>query len=104
MGTNFYTYKNGKRDKHIGKSSGGWCFSLHVYEDIKDLADWEAYFDREDISIRDEYEKPLTKQEFLEGYVTCDRTYYGNPPRRHRSEFCVGWGEGHWDYIYNDFE
>ena len=56
MGTNYYFRKPltnycehcGRSDPpeelHIGKSSGGWCFGLHVYPEdgIRGLADWEA--------------------------------------------------------------
>jgi len=40
---------------HIGKSSGGWCFSLHVYPDtrINDLDDWLPLLERG--QIEDEY-------------------------------------------------
>lgn len=56
MGTNYYWYPQGanpcehcgRADRteplHIGKSSAGWCFSLHIVHDegIHDLPDWEA--------------------------------------------------------------
>lgn len=70
MGTNFYLHRNtcnhcGRSDppKHIGKSSGGWAFSLHVYpeEGIRDLDDWIPIF--EDVKnnlIKDEYGETLT--------------------------------------------
>lgn len=42
MGTNYYYYQDvcphcGKPDKklHIGKSSGGWYFSLHIIPEEK---------------------------------------------------------------------
>ena len=56
MGTNYYLTKErnychhcGRKDvetKHIGKSSSGWVFSLHVYpeEGIHDLSDWTKKF------------------------------------------------------------
>lgn len=44
MGTNYYWYSNpcptcghSKQELHIGKSSAGWCFSLHVYKE-----EWES--------------------------------------------------------------
>ena len=50
MGTNYYLRMNwceccGRGDDiHIGKSSGGWCFSLHVdpFKNINSLADWQT--------------------------------------------------------------
>ena len=72
MGTNYYLHsepcdKCGRADeaKHIGKSSGGWCFALHVYPDegIRDLPDWE---DRWKLgTIRNEYGEAVTPDEML---------------------------------------
>ena len=73
MGTNYYWHEKDDcsecgrpfEPRHIGKSSAGWCFSLHVYpdEDIQDLPDWEDLWKREGSVIRDEYGKPLTADE-----------------------------------------
>jgi len=51
MGTNYYLYPaspckacgRSYEAKHIGKSSAGWCFLLHVIpeEGINDLEDWK---------------------------------------------------------------
>lgn len=50
MGTNYYLHTKpdceccgrGFEPLHIGKSSGGWCFSLHVMpeDNINTLDDW----------------------------------------------------------------
>lgn len=50
---------------HIGKSSGGWCFALHVMPErgINDLEDWLALFERE--TIEDEYGRPCSAAEML---------------------------------------
>lgn len=73
MGTNYYLLLNpcphcGKADDrlHIGKSSVGWCFTLHVgyvsdKDYVSDLPDWEALFDRAGSAIEDEYGHPVTK-------------------------------------------
>lgn len=67
MGTNYYWIKEdttcphcGRRDHdevriHIGKSSCGWCFSLHVDPSIgiRSLDDWIERFDTG--FIEDEY-------------------------------------------------
>jgi hypothetical protein len=72
MGTNFYLYKDvcdhcgrGDKPKHIGKSSGGWVFALHVYpeEGIRDLNDWAPLFQDPKHTIKDEYGKKLTAGE-----------------------------------------
>lgn len=50
MGTNFYFYENPEINEedalHIGKSSAGWCFSLHIIPElgIRDLSDWTKCF------------------------------------------------------------
>lgn len=57
MGTNYYLESRatlplvfGRPRIHIGKSSGGWCFSLHVYPDSDigrpaDLEQWAILMD-----------------------------------------------------------
>ena len=67
MGTNYYLKQEGEfcphcghssaEGKHIGKSSGGWCFSLHVYpsESINELEDWEKRWSLPGAVIVDEY-------------------------------------------------
>lgn len=69
MGTNYYLYD--KPDcaacgrphpaRHIGKSSGGWCFSLHVIPEdgIHALADWRAEWSKPGAIIRNEYGEPI---------------------------------------------
>ena len=75
MGTNYYQQEDmpcsecgniGKSLRHIGKSSGGWCFSLHVYpdENINDLHDWQERFG--DGPIEDEYGDEITPIRMLE--------------------------------------
>lgn len=50
---------------HIGKSSVGWVFALHVYPDrgIRDLEDYLPLFEAEGSKITDEYGKPVTAWE-----------------------------------------
>lgn len=64
MGTNYYLQDKpckhcgkAKPDRHIGKSSYGWHFTLHVYPDdgINDLSDWEPLLKAKGTSIIDEY-------------------------------------------------
>lgn len=74
MGTNYYIEaespceKCGRsfEQKHIGKSSCGWVFRLHVYPDegINDLADWEKAWAGK--VIVDEYGEQITETQMLE--------------------------------------
>lgn len=69
MGTNYYLELNkckycGKSQeiKHIGESSLGWCFALHVYpeDDINDLDDWINLLESKDdvySIIKNEYDE-----------------------------------------------
>lgn len=65
MGTNYYLHQKPDCEccgrpyepLHIGKSSGGWCFSLHVIpeEGINTLDDWRMLWAAPGAFIRDEY-------------------------------------------------
>jgi len=141
MGTNYYYIKPAskpcphcgrfdvKEGRHIGKSSGGWCFALHVYpeEGISTLKDWQCLFDIENSIIRDEYGDQCPKETMVD--IIANRNWGNN--RRHpygyeswadfyaqnnsqpgpnglcRSRIdgvhCIGHGEGTWDYIIGDF-
>ena len=69
MGTNYFLHSQKcphcgieQKDKmHLGKSSAGWCFSLHVYPEL-DLNDWFDMWEyisfcteEEGYEIQDEY-------------------------------------------------
>jgi hypothetical protein len=143
MGTNFYFRKplvnycehRGRSDPpeelHIGKSSAGWCFSLHVYPEqgIHALDDWEAIWPNG--TIFDEYGDELTKCEMLavitgrssseawdsqwasnSGYFSEEVFHCSNNSERgpngllrHRIDgsHCIGHGPGTYDYITGDF-
>jgi len=52
MGANYYLYApacshcgHAKEPLHLGKSSTGWCFGLHVYPE-QDLVDWQDIWAR----------------------------------------------------------
>lgn len=74
MGTNYYMASKprckecGHKEpaRHIGKSSVGWVFALHVYPDegINDLEDWMPLL-AEAPEIRDEYDALVTPAEML---------------------------------------
>lgn len=136
MGTNYYWYEKHacptcQREfpgRHIGKSSAGWCFSLHIYPnpedgDIHVLEDWQKLY--QSGIIRDEYGRIIsaekmtdiiTKRFFPEGpehnfdYHNFD--YLGNHAEpgpnnlfRHQIDhsYCIGHGPGTWDYLVGDF-
>jgi len=132
MGTNYYFYEKQAckccgRDFeriHIGKSSAGWCFSLHVYPEngIKDLDDWETKWTIMGSRIRNEYGQEITPQEMEK--IIQDRGWpkkneiptvqWLNENRavpgpkglaRHRidGQHCTGHGEGTWDLIIGEF-
>jgi hypothetical protein len=134
MGTNFYWKKAGnvcptcnRKDEvelHIGKSSGGWCFSLHVYPDdgINDLSDWlPKLLDPESV-IWNEYGDQVSVAEMLRwiarrGYGADkarkqDASFYSqnyaepgpNGLARHQlGHGCISQGAGTWDCITGDF-
>ena len=128
MGTNYYI-KNilscpecgtpAAADYHIGKSSAGWCFSLHVdpdginnLEDIKRL--WRGR------AIKDEYDSTISKKEMVA--IITERSWKGseqlnsefhklnhsepgpNGLLRHQIDgFCIGHGPGTYDYLIGYF-
>ena len=82
MGTNYYLHDETdkcahcghvpKESWHIGKSSAGWCFALHVYPESweegkpKSLADWQAEWSKPGRVIRDEYGSAVTPEEMMD--------------------------------------
>ena len=147
MGTNYYLHRKppcatcGKPDEeplHIGKSSGGWCFSLHVIPEdgIHDLGDWRREWNQPGSVIMNEYGERVPVSE-MDAEITerkwkrnFEGKWWGSPVgftgleyaseaafhRKNHSErgpngllrhaigdYCVGHGEGTWDYIPGDF-
>ena len=130
MGTNYYLYDKPKCEScgrsyeplHIGKSSGGWCFSLHVIPEksLNDLEDWEVLWNKPNAIIADEYERQITpdamikiiKNRGTEKRSTSAFDYKSNqamegPNNLVRSvidgKFCVGHGKGTWDLKSGEF-
>lgn len=133
MGTNYYWKHNGERCPtcghddaealHIGKSSGGWCFSLHVDPEngIRDLGDWRARFGRSGTWIVDESGREISADEMLD--IITNRSWSHDKPMpidwyrqnyaepgpnglaRHRVDgiHCIGRGAGTWDRIIGEF-
>ncbi len=120
--TNYYTVKrcghcNHEERLHIGKSSGGWCFTLATHAGIASLDDWSRKFYEDGITIEDEYGHPVTPAEMLS--VITERSGQGNhrsgidgqcmpgPNGLRRSTIdgrhCIAHGEGTWDIWAGDF-
>lgn len=134
MGTNYYWIpaerpvcphcgrSDDREELHIGKSSAGWCFSLHVYPDkgILDLPDWESRWALGG-TICDEYGHPVSPKAMKAVIVDREaispdnwtpREYAANhaepgPRNLARSKIdgahCVGHGAGPWDLHIGDF-
>lgn len=109
MGTNYYLEEKssceccgrGYESLHIGKSSMGWNFSLHIIEgEIETLDQWKDRWSKEGVRIVNEYGDTLTPDEML------DKITNRSHPRgllRHEGRHVAGYGEGTWDYIRGEF-
>lgn len=129
MGTNYY-YKTDicehcgsvGSELHIGKSSCGWCFSLHVYpgKGPECLSDWEHIFKNPKAKIEDEYGRTVTADDMLSCITerggnlkpSTGFDFQGNHSQpgpnnlvRHTIDGvnCIGHGEGTYDYLVGDF-
>ena len=121
-GGNPYPFQPGVDFLHIGKSSGGWCFALHIYRDlgINSLEDWKPWLHRH--RIEDEYGRRVRYDDLME--VITDRAWASRPEhftpeflaqnhalpgphnllrRRVDGTYCVGSGAGTWDLCAGDF-
>lgn len=128
MGTNYYYHEKPPcaccdrpfEPLHIGKSSYGWCFSLHVIpeEGINSLDDWRRKWSTRGV-ILDEYGQKVSEEEMMR--IITDRSRVqpmskhfdyaqnhaepgpGNLARHSIGQHCVGHGEGTWDLIPGEF-
>lgn len=129
MGTNYYLEQRGPCGEcgrtfaplHIGKSSAGWCFSLHVIPEsnINSLEDWEREWAMPGTRIVDEYNDTVSVEE-MRATIT-ERLGKSGPHAPHwytqnsaipgpnglaRSALgshCVGHGPGTWDLTPGEF-
>ena len=135
MGTNYYIEFDvcekcgrAKDSYHIGKSSAGWCFSLHVdsYAGVMNLGDmrekWKGQIIKDengsvhsekgmlDIILNRGSDKPFESKPI--SYKSWDQFHSQNysefGPKnllRHRIDntHCIGHGEGTYDYITGEF-
>lgn len=123
MGTNYYHVPKGQvgecphcqrvgyweAESHIGKSSGGWNFSLHVIPEsgIHNLDDWRRVWEstKGTHSIVNEYQDVLTIDEMV-AIITKREGVFGDRLRSHvgiKYSRCIGQGEGPYDYIAGEF-
>lgn len=134
MGTNYYAARAvkpacdhcGRFDEddrlHIGKSSAGWCFGLHVIPErgLNSLADWKQHLSALGIIIEDDYGNRVSFKEMIsiiserhrpdppdwdqERYATNHAEPGPNNMIRHKlGQYCVGHGDGSFDYILGYF-
>ena len=109
-------------ERHIGKSSSGWCFAVHIHPEIgiKTWGDWKECL-KEGGEIRDEYGEDVTFEEMV---ATVEERYWVPPYERSQhfyevnhaepgpnnlmrhkidGRFCVGHGGGTWDLMEGKF-
>ena len=140
MGTNYYLHEAppcptcGRQDEplHIGKSSAGWCFSLHIIpaESIFDLSDWITRWSKRGCVILNEYDDTISTEEMLKvitrrsspnrdweaaplalGYpdwATFHSRNHSQPGpngllRHQLGRWCASHGEGTWDCLPGEF-
>ncbi len=107
MGTNFYVHQpacphcgHAPDPLHIGKSSGGWCFGLHVDENIKCLMDWVRLWRRNPTwIIKNEYNEVISRDGMLEIIASRNDCKRRNLSWHHS----IGHGKGTWDLIAGEF-
>jgi len=135
MSTNYYLHAPvcphcGNEEEpplHLGKSSIGWCFGLHVYPE-DGINNWQQMWSKIDYltkdhnyEIRDEYGDFVGSGKFFS--IVWDRS--GNPDKLFDEQWlknnyatlgpyglarhvllaghCIGHGEGPFDYLVGDF-
>lgn len=121
MGTNYYVKIADDVELHVGKSSAGWCFSLHVIPEqhLNSLVDWILLFLSYPDSIYSEYGDQISPRQMIlritsrvgsaqeptQSFLTRNRAFLGpkNLLRHRLSDHCIGHGEGTWDYIAGEF-
>ena len=134
MGTNYYAERAageacshcGRSDVaerlHIGKSSAGWCFSLHVIPErgLNSLEEWKEYLRQPNITIEDEYGRRHTLSELLDRITNRAQAVRSAPNAQFMREnnavpgpsglvrnkidrYCIGHGEGTWDLLTGEF-
>lgn len=112
---------------HIGTSSAGWYFALHVIPElgINTLDDWRNLWSAPDAVILDEYGRTMSVSDMelsitaRQGALPKDRKGRDSEDEVHRVNYsergdnwllrsrlgkgCVGHGEGTWSYFIGEF-
>jgi len=111
MGMNYYWYKNkpcpacGRNDEplHVGKSSAGWVFSLHIVpeENINDFEDWLKKFDIKGSYIENEDGEKKTREEMID--TITKRKHPDGLLRHDLGGICLKHGKGTWDCLEGKF-
>lgn len=124
MGTNYYLVeadeclhcgRKAERGLHIGKSSYGWAFALHVYPEGADwesgepaprnFEEWKTFFREK--KIINEYGESIPEQSMIS--IITERGSYKSSKEadvfRHEIDMrhCIGHGDGPWDLIVGKF-
>ena len=115
MGTNYYLHqkacqccKKSQTRIHIGKSSMGWAFSLHIspnaYDDpyVPNFEAWKALILDPENTIFDEYGEQVEAESMLN---TITNRSHPKGLWRHDVDgrHCTANGEGTYDYCTGDF-
>lgn len=129
MSTNYYIKEKSMLGEkfdhliHIGLSSYGWCFQLHVIPEkgINNLDDWKKIFkliDNNKSHIVDEYDRKISYNEMIRIIENrnIDNSNQISSCKKNNAEYelnnlkrstldsrCIGHGNGTYDYIVGDF-
>lgn len=113
MGTNYYwRTPDEKDDLHIGKSSSGWMFALHVDRDgpcPRNLLGWRQLWATAQGAIYNEYGAKIEVEVMLKIITHRKGRYEAGLPdphlRRHPVDGrrCLGHGNGTWDELTGEF-
>ncbi len=110
MGMNFYlksadpcpTCGHQEPFQHIGKSSAGWAFSLHVDDKFHGLDDYRREWSKPEAVIVDENGAHVPV-DVMEDRITKRSHPRGLSRRPIDGRHCIGHGEGTWDLITGEF-
>lgn len=115
MGTNYYLHTGNKikcgcencdgfvpEILHVGKSSCGWAFALHVIPErgLNTLDDWKKLLIG--AKIKDEYGDTVSYEQMLS--IITNRSHpNGLRYSKIDGHHCIGHGEGTWVHIVGEF-
>jgi len=116
MGTNYYLHtdvcehcgRSKEEVLHIGKSSAGWCFALHVRqgtweEEIPaNLTEWQSKFREPKVLIKNEYDEVIMPDE-MNDIITKRSHPEGLGRHDIDGQYCIGRGDGTWDLCIGEF-